>query len=660
MDVNLGASMKGSLLVLQATQASRAEAEAALATGLKVRSPVENAGAFFGASALRSRAEALQATVSDIGLAKSTLEASLNGIESGKKLLTQLRAQVSRFEQYLPGETDYAPATLELRGGLSVDTDVGTLDDDPYTPGPLANGRNFQIRVENRQGQLIDRARFRYDAAGPIGADNLAPAMQRFNFRTVGQLVEDINASDLGLRASLEGGQLRIASDDPDLAIRVAGSRDIMEALHMRRDRIWSDQTNPSETASTIIRGVGGVTEATDIGSLPGGAGNNQFIRFVIPSEESARGYTEATFRYRLDGRGDLGGRTVGDFIRFIENTVPELDARIENGQLLVEGDGRGIYVHANTQMHTALGMARGTYWGGATEAPKRLVGAVAGLSASTDAAGSMNFIQDGQGGQVRFRYGTAANRDGTTLGDLVNTINAAEARGEVKLKAGFTDEGRLYIESTGGTDFLPVLPGNRPIRVAGLTYNRVWGDPNTEPYVLPTASNGITEAQWDDFQALGDMVSQYDSLLRDAQFDGADPAIGENRTITINDRGTRAEIGRSLGLLSNRIDLSEIEIWDVIEPGTLQETLDAIDAAIDTVEGEAARLGTQIATLDIRADFNRQLANSLQAGADDLTLADPDEAGARLLAAQARQQMAQAAMTIVAEADRGVLRLFG
>ncbi len=658
MNVNLGASLKGSLLVLQATQASRAEAEAQLSSGLKVRSAVDDAGAFFGASALRGRAEALNAAVGDIGLAKSTLEASLHGIEAGRKLLTRLRDQVAGFGKYLPDEARYEVAA-ELRSGLSADTDVGTLNDDPYTAFPLPNGRNFQLRVENRNGALIDRAQFRYDSTGPIAADNLGPAMQRFNFRTVGQLVADINASDLAVTASLESGQLRIVADDPNTAIRFAGSRDMLEALHMRRDRLWADQVTPSETAPAIIRGASGLTLDTDIASLPGGVGNNQWIRFVSPSEESARGYTEATFRYRTDGRSDYGGRTVGDFIRFINDTVPELDARLESGTLVVEGDARGLYVHGNNQMHTALGMPRGTYWGGALEAPKRLVGAVAGLSASTDAVGSTGFISDGQGGQVRFLYGTASNRDGTTLGDFVATINEAEAAGAVKLKAGFTDEGRVYLESTGGTNSLPVIPGWRPIRVAGLTYNRVWGAPTSEPYVLPQASNGISAEQWRDFEAIGDMVSQYDSLLEDARFDGADPAIGDARSLVINDRGTRAEVGRSLGLLSERLDFGEIEIWDLIERDKLDETLNALGAALDAIDAEAGRLTSEVASLSIRSDFNKGLADGLVEGAARFTRADPNEAGARLLSAQARQQMALAAMTIIADADRGILALF-
>ena len=477
MDINLGPGAGGALIVLQATQASRAQAEAELASGLRVSSAVDNASSFFAASSLRARAETLDASLDRIGLAKSTLTSSLHGLEAGKKLLTRLKSQVEGFRKYLPPPATYE-AAAELRGGLGADTDVGTLNDDPYTPGPLANGRSFDLRLENRLGQLVSRARFQYDAAGAIPADLPGAGLPRFYFRTVGQLVDDINASSLAVTASLDKGRLKIVADDPDLAIRFTGSRDMLEALHMRRDRLWADQVKPAGAAPTIIRGVSGVTEATQIASLGPGVSTNRYLRFMVPSEESARGYTDAIFRYRPDGRSDLGGRTIGDFIRFVNDTIPELDARLEDGQLVLEGDARGIFAYGHTQMHNALGIPRATYWGGVTEAPKRIVGAVAGLGAGTDAVGSTGWIQDGQGGQVRFLYGTSASRDGTTLGDFVRTINEAEAAGTVKLKAGFTEDGRVYLESTGGTDSLPYIPAWRPMRVAGLTFTRVWGAP--------------------------------------------------------------------------------------------------------------------------------------------------------------------------------------
>ena len=63
---------------------------------------------------------------------------------------------------------------------------------------------------------------------------------------------------------------------------------------------------------------------------------------------------------------------------------------------------------------------------------------------------------------------------------------------------------------------------------------------------------------------------------------------------------------------------------------------------------------------MQIRQDFTKNLDNALQTGADSLVLADPNEEGANMLALQTRQQLSTAALSLSAQADQAVLRLFG
>ena len=53
-------------------------------------------------------------------------------------------------------------------------------------------------------------------------------------------------------------------------------------------------------------------------------------------------------------------------------------------------------------------------------------------------------------------------------------------------------------------------------------------------------------------------------------------------------------------------------------------------------------------------------MINTLQTGADNLVLADTNEEGANMLALQTRQQLSTTALSLAAQADQGVLRLFG
>ena len=52
-------------------------------------------------------------------------------------------------------------------------------------------------------------------------------------------------------------------------------------------------------------------------------------------------------------------------------------------------------------------------------------------------------------------------------------------------------------------------------------------------------------------------------------------------------------------------------------------------------------------------------MINTLNDGADSLRLADSSEEGANLLALQIRQQLSTTALSLAAQADQNVLRLF-
>jgi flagellin len=53
-------------------------------------------------------------------------------------------------------------------------------------------------------------------------------------------------------------------------------------------------------------------------------------------------------------------------------------------------------------------------------------------------------------------------------------------------------------------------------------------------------------------------------------------------------------------------------------------------------------------------------MVNTLQTGADGLTLADGNLEGANMLALQTRQQLSITALSLASQANQAVLRLFG
>ncbi len=83
------------------------------------------------------------------------------------------------------------------------------------------------------------------------------------------------------------------------------------------------------------------------------------------------------------------------------------------------------------------------------------------------------------------------------------------------------------------------------------------------------------------------------------------------------------------------------------------------MDAALQTLRSEAQKLGSNVALLQTRLDFTEQYTNTLEGGADKLTLADLNQEGANLLALQTRQQLGISALAFAGQSEQGILQLF-
>ena len=83
------------------------------------------------------------------------------------------------------------------------------------------------------------------------------------------------------------------------------------------------------------------------------------------------------------------------------------------------------------------------------------------------------------------------------------------------------------------------------------------------------------------------------------------------------------------------------------------------LDSARTTLRSEATSLADNLSTITIRQDFTANMINTLQDGADNLTLADMNEEGANMLMLQTRQGLGTSSLSIASQAAQSVLRLF-
>jgi flagellin-like hook-associated protein FlgL len=187
----------------------------------------------------------------------------------------------------------------------------------------------------------------------------------------------------------------------------------------------------------------------------------------------------------------------------------------------------------------------------------------------------------------------------------------------------------------------------------------------------LVQSAQALTSAarQTTDTAVRADLAAQYDALRTqidqlagDSGFNGInllDSSNSSDLTLVLNEDGsstvTIAAVDFTVG--GDLAIAAANNSWATV--GEIQIASDDLSAALITLRSQAQAFGTNLSTVQIRQEFTKAMINTLQVGADNLTLADSNEEGANLLALQTRQQLSTTALSLASQAAQAVLRLF-
>jgi flagellin-like hook-associated protein FlgL len=259
-------------------------------------------------------------------------------------------------------------------------------------------------------------------------------------------------------------------------------------------------------------------------------------------------------------------------------------------------------------------------------------VAAITGQLTITGTAGAatLDFDVIATEADLAAAIGAASTASGTTIAFTVgggSTLDVTAAAGE-----SFTISGTHA--GLGGT-------------LANGTINPTAGTPvnNVDRAALETEFNNL--------------LIQIDQLASDASFNGVNLLSGDNLSVIFNEDGTsKLDIN---GVTFNSAGLAiNAATTDAFQTNTgVNASLAELDAAIGTLRQQASTFGSNLSVVEIRQDFTKNLINTLETGAANLTLADTNEEGANLLALQTRQQLSTIALSLATQADQNVLRLF-
>ena len=151
-------------------------------------------------------------------------------------------------------------------------------------------------------------------------------------------------------------------------------------------------------------------------------------------------------------------------------------------------------------------------------------------------------------------------------------------------------------------------------------------------------------------------ILNEYDKLINDASYQGTNLLTGGKSEITFNETRSHQFTVAGKDMSAQALGLTTFH-WQM--PSDIAKSLSEIAAALNSIRNFQAELGNNYSIIQTRQDFTEALAEVLETGADDLTLADMNEESANYLMLQTRQQLAVNSLSLAAQSAQSILSVF-
>lgn len=205
---------------------------------------------------------------------------------------------------------------------------------------------------------------------------------------------------------------------------------------------------------------------------------------------------------------------------------------------------------------------------------------------------------------------------------------------------------------------------------VAALSAGFGFGIQSTLTATGVAASTGATDAQVVETIRLGESAgelarleqdydklrTQIDELVSDASYRGVNLLNGDDLTTYFNEDRTTSLTSTGEVLTSAGLGLSAANF---ATSTTIDSALSEVRVGLNTVRDFGSSLANDLAVIQAREDFTQETINTLEEGSDKLTLADPNEEGAKMLALQTRLQLGVTSLALASQSAQSVLSLF-
>jgi flagellin len=440
------------------------------------------------------------------------------------------------------------------------------------------------------------------------------------------------------------------------------GLKSITKTVESMQSTLRQARQDKSFKTASLTMGVGANPAGTEVISFSGGAVGTTAVTVDLTKEATTTAATAAIatgtadfadidlsnnadneFSFNINGdaitltQASGGGDSIVDIdeaVTAIQTQMDALNAGAGNGVTVTKGTGanaaRLVFttdatgVAAEVEIDTVA--STGT---GATALPADL-----GFGTSTVTVNGADAVLDDVA---------------RTVDEMVTAINGTTALAD-KIRAS-NDNGKLRIENLS----------TKELTVAGTdttTGQLTGGAGNTK-----IGGNDVRVNLEKQFNELRD---QLDKFADDASFNGINLLRGDKLKLTFNETGTstieiqaKDKAGQATAINNTSLDIDTVVAGEFDSDTMIDSKLDGLKNALDSLRSQSSTFGSNLSVVENRQDFTKNMINTLETGAANLTLADTNEEAANLLALQTRQQLSSTALSMASQADQAVLRLF-
>jgi len=251
-------------------------------------------------------------------------------------------------------------------------------------------------------------------------------------------------------------------------------------------------------------------------------------------------------------------------------------------------------------------------------------------------------------GGATLLGFGADATVAKTT-DELVSAINSTTALAGKVLAS--NDSGKLRVQNLSTGD---------------LTVDGVSSGGTTDGASTGASEIGGNDVRKNLAKQFNDLRDQLDKFADDASFNGINLLRGDKLKLTFNETGTstidiqaKDADGNATSVNNDSLGITAAVDSDLDSDASIDARLSTLSDALGSLRSQSSSFGSNLSIVENRQDFTKNMINTLQTGASNLTLADANEEAANLLALQTRQQLSSTALSMASQSDQAVLRLF-